>query len=157
MRADLVAAAVRVPARDREDVVQEALLRLVREEQPRPGVPLKAQARRRLQRATADYYRRESRRPRLTLLEPEEQGSTHEVAASEAESWRKVRAFRQRLEELAGRDAALYAVLKGLFKMSEREIAELPGWNANRAGAARKQLSRAKERFPELIDDTREA
>ena len=74
------------------------------------------------------------------------------MTSSEAEAWRRVRALRQQLEQLAGPDAAEYAVLKGCFGLTERQVAARPGWSPKRAGAARKQLSRVKEQFRDILD-----
>jgi DNA-directed RNA polymerase specialized sigma24 family protein len=141
---------VMIPSRDREDVVQETLLRLVKERPPSSDIPLQARARTALRHAAIDYVRRESRRPPLGQAPPE----TSAAASPQTDDLVSfVLRVHSRVCEVASSDVADYVVLKYLG-YTEGQIAEHTGWSTQRAGAARKQLGRLK---PAVIQAIRSA
>jgi DNA-directed RNA polymerase specialized sigma24 family protein len=137
---------------DREDMVQEALIRLVQEPPPAKPVALIARAHRRLHHAKVEHFRRLSVRPPLAAVAPhlESQSRSVELGISEDEATRRIVELARRLEELVGTDAVEFVLLKRCG-YTESEIAARPGWNPRRAGAARKRLARLKEQFPNLV------
>lgn len=131
-----------VPADEIEDVVQEALLKAIRERE-RPGAPgLEVRAFTALRDKRAEFARARARRlrlgspivaERLSLEgELEAPGSGTELI----ELWELVR-------EIAGEDAVVFALLKSLGA-TEEDVARIMEWPRSRAAASRVQLSRRK-------------
>jgi DNA-directed RNA polymerase specialized sigma24 family protein len=137
-----------VPAADVEDVAQEAMLKLVREERREDAPSLVVRGFVALRQARAEYFRRRSRakEPPLEALELHE-----EVGRADAEA--RLMELEDMLRALCGEDALEMARARQAG-MTERELAEQPGWTPQRAGAARKRLKRAGDRLRSaLLDD----
>lgn len=144
----LLLKAARVAEADREDVVQDAMFRAVQEDVRPAAPPLQARALRKLRDASADLYRRRSRK-----REPQEVESLEahgDIALEDATI--KVTETADMIEAIAGADVLKY-VRWASIGMTEREIAEQPGWSTKRAGAARRQLSRKMEALARAYED----
>lgn len=140
--------AARVAEGDREDVVQEAMVRALREEVRPLAPPLPARALRKLRDASVDLYRQQSRKkepPQVASLEAHGDLAREDAALKLAETSDMVRA-------IAGPDVLQYALWTAA-RMTEREIAQQPGWSSQRAGAARRQLSRKMEALMRAYED----
>lgn len=140
--------AARVAEADREDVVHEAMVRVLREEVRPSAPPLPARALSKLRDASIDLYRRQSRKkepPLVVSLEACGEMACEDAAIKLAETSDMVRA-------IAGPDVLQYARWTAIG-MTEREIAQQPGWSTKRAGAARRQLSRKTEALMRAYED----
>jgi DNA-directed RNA polymerase specialized sigma24 family protein len=137
-------AVAHVPARDAEDVVQEAMIRFLKEP-PREGSPSdEVRAHVALKRERANYYRRRSRRPEALAGEP-----VALLAGGSDPDARLVQAA-VAIEQIAGRDARLVAELRGQRQTYEDIAGEL-GWRKQRVEAARKQLERHKDQIAAAV------
>lgn len=142
---------------DVEDVVHDALVKVL-EEYVRPGAPsLERRAHAALGDKRVEYWRREARRsPRVTslTLPPDEDGYERErpELASEDAALQLLE-LRDLIEAIAGRDAMLFALLKSCGA-TESDIAILLSWPRERAAAARVQLGRKKPLLVQAINDT---
>jgi hypothetical protein len=137
-----------VPAADVEDVTQEAMLKVVCEEQREEAPSLVVRGFVALRQARAEYFRRRSRvkEPPLEALELHE-----EVGRADAEA--RLIQLEDMVRAECGEDALEMARARQAG-MTERELAEQLGWTPQRAGAARKRLKRAGDRLRSaLIDD----
>lgn len=127
--------AANVPAADVEDVVQDALVRFLRES-PRAGAPAdEVRAHVALRRERADYYRRRARRREEATVEP-----VPLLAAGASPDALLVQAA-VAIEQIAGDDARIVAELRGEHH-SYDDIARELAWPLRRVEAARKQLER---------------
>lgn len=137
-------AAAHIPSRDAEDVVQNAMVRFLRET-PRPGAPSDdIRGHVALKRERANYYRSSARRPerltddpaalRRTSMDPD-----HEFVES-----------RLTIEQIAGPDAAKLADVRGKG-YSLTDAARVLHWDARRVEAARKQLERYAPRIARAV------
>jgi hypothetical protein len=148
LRADLVRrGAGRVPAADIEDVAQEALLKVVREDL-REGAPgLARRGGRAFKHARAEYFRRRNRakEPPLEALEDQADIEIEDPV---------LRVFE--LEDLvrgeAGPDAVEVARARA-SRLTQRELGDEPGWTPQRAEAASRRLRRARRRLAEEMLD----
>ena len=135
------AAAGAVPPADVEDVTQDAMLKLVRE-QPRAEAPsLVVRGFVALRQARAEYLRRMNRakEPPLAAVDIDEETGHPDAAMRLIE-------LEDLLRTVCGEDALELARARQAG-MTERELAEQPGWTPQRAGAARKRLTRAADRL----------
>jgi DNA-directed RNA polymerase specialized sigma24 family protein len=159
LRAGMLASARRnrVPENDVEDVIQDALVKLLGEH-VRPGGPsLDRRAHTALHDKRVEHWRRERRRaPRLAPLNlpPDENGYEQErVEMASLDATVQMLELRDLVEAIAGRDAMLFALLKSC-RATESDIAALLGWSPERAAAARVQLGRKKALIANAINDT---
>jgi DNA-directed RNA polymerase specialized sigma24 family protein len=129
-----------VPPRDAEDVVQEAMIRLVREPARADAPSDEIRAHVALKRERANYYRRRARRPEQLAAEP----IALLAGGSDADA-RLVQAA-VAIEQIAGRDTRLLAELRGQ-RYTYQDIASELGWSMRRVEAARKQLERHKDQI----------
>jgi len=152
LRADLLHGATRgrlyVPSADAEDVTQQALMKVVREPPHDDAPPLIVRGRAALKRAKVDYLRKRTRvsEPVVQPLE-----TAADIGAIDA------RILLVELEETlrreVGPDALEYAKARQ-DGLTEKDLAQQLGWTPQRAGAARKRLSRAIDVMrAELLDD----
>ena len=124
-----------VPARDAEDVVQEALIRFLNEP-PRDGSPPEeVRAHVALKRERANYYRRRARKPEQLAAEPVA------LLAGGSDPYARLVQVTVAIEQIAGRDARLVAELRGQ-RYAYQDIACELSWSIQRVEAARKQLQR---------------
>lgn len=140
--------AARVAEADREDVAQEAILRAVNEDVRPAAPPLRARALRKLRDASVDLHRRQSRKkepPEVESLEAHGDVAREDAAIRLSETTDMIRA-------IAGADVVQYARWTSIG-MTEREIAKQPGWSTQRAGAARRKLSRKMEALMRAYED----
>ncbi len=133
-------AAAHIPSRDAEDVVQNAMIRYLREA-PRPDGPSEEiRAHIALKRERANYYRTRARKPELLTDEPVALRSDRvEPETGFAEAFLAI-------EQIAGADAGRLAVLRGEGH-TLADAARLLHWDARRVEAARKRLERNGERI----------
>lgn len=139
---------VPIPRSDVEDVTQEALLRLVREQPDESAPSLVVRGFVALRQAKVDYVRRRNRakEPPLALLEDHA-----EVGSEDAEL--RLLELEETLRHEVGADALEVARARQVG-MTEAELASQPGWTPQRAGAARRRLKRAADRLrAQLLDD----
>lgn len=142
---------------DLEDVVHDALAKLLAE-QTRPGAPaLDVRGYTALHDKRVEYWRREERRRgRFTslTLSPDEDGHEQErpeVASIDAAL--SLFELRELVGAIAGRDAMLFALLNACGA-TENDVAALLGWPPSRAAAARVQLARKKAQIALASLDT---
>lgn len=159
LRYGMIASARRrqVDENDIEDVVHDALVKVL-EEHVRPGAPsLQRRAHAALRDKRVEHWRREERRSnRITslTLAPDEHGYEHErpdLASIDATI--QLLELRDLIEAITGRDAMLFALFKSCGA-TEYDIAILLGWPRERAAAARVQLGRKKALIAQAINDT---
>jgi DNA-directed RNA polymerase specialized sigma24 family protein len=143
------AGAIPLPAADAEDVTQEAMLRLVQEEEREGAPPLIARGLRLLRQAKIEHVRRRNR-----AKEPK----FHVVGDDEPEPSRLDAALRLvELEDVIRREVGedgLEAARGRVARETETELGSRPGWTPERAHAARRRLLRGRERLlDQLLDD----
>jgi DNA-directed RNA polymerase specialized sigma24 family protein len=136
--------AAHIPSRDAEDVVQNAMIRYLREP-PRPGgPPEEARAHVALRRERANYYRARERKPEQLTDQPTSPtpvpSEPHTALVDAAVT----------IEQIAGADARRLAELRGEGH-TLRDAARLLHWDARRVEATRKQLERNKDRIARAI------
>jgi DNA-directed RNA polymerase specialized sigma24 family protein len=145
-----------VPVDDVEDVVHNALEKLL-SEKVRAGAPrLSVRAFTAFRDKRAEYYRRQEHSGEtmpLTLTAGDD-GYEHErpelASADQALAMFELRAT---ISAIAGQDAMRFALLKACGA-TEPDIAILLGWPPARAAAARVQLSRKKAQIAQAVLDT---
>lgn len=129
---------------DIEDMVQEALLKVLRE-RTRPGQPvIEIRAYTALRDARAEFFRQRSRDTRrLVSTTPDGQGEV--VLPEHLEEGRPLDVVDtcEVVRQLAGSDVLVFAWLKSVG-LTEADVAALMGWPASRAAAARIKLSRKR-------------
>ena len=126
-------AAAHIPSRDAEDVVQNAMIRYLRES-PKPGGPSEEiRAHVALRRERANYYRTRERKPEELTDQPAEHRVLH-MAPQPAHIDAAVT-----IEQIAGPDARQLAELRGNGH-TLADAASVLHWDARRVDAARKQL-----------------
>jgi DNA-directed RNA polymerase specialized sigma24 family protein len=141
---------------DVEDVVHDALEKLLCEI-VRPGAPkLEIRGFRALKDKRAEHYRRLERNddrvvPLMLRGDDGLESERPELAAPDAaiplfETYETIAA-------VAGRDAMRFAVLKAC-RATEDDIALLLGWTPQRTAAARVQLGRKKAEIAQALNDT---
>lgn len=135
-----------VHANDVEDVVHDALEKLLNESIGPGAPPLEIRGYTALHDKQVEHFRREDRRSsRTTSLQlPDADGVERErpeLASHDA----ALRLFelRETIGAIAGQDAARFALLSSCGA-TEKDIAVLLGWPPARAAAARVQLGRKK-------------
>jgi DNA-directed RNA polymerase specialized sigma24 family protein len=134
-----------VPPRDAEDVVQDALLRFVREK-PRPAAPApRVRAHRALKDERAGYYRKRSGRPEVLSAEPVA------LLAGGREPDALFAQAAVAIEQIAGADARALVELRGQRYSYEDCALEL-GWAPERVDAARKQIERHRKQIARALD-----
>jgi DNA-directed RNA polymerase specialized sigma24 family protein len=142
---------------DVEDVVHDALEKLL-SETVRPGAPnIAVRGFTALRDKRAEHYRREARRgERVTALTlpPDGEGNEHErPELVSVEQAIKMVDLRETITAVAGEDAMRFAVLKACGA-TEYDIGVLLGWQPPRAAAARVQLTRKKTQIAQALLDT---
>jgi DNA-directed RNA polymerase specialized sigma24 family protein len=152
LRDELLTAArtrLRTSPSDAEDVTQEALIRLVTEDVRENAPPLRVRGRRALKLAVSDLFRarRRAKEPPLQPIDDLPSEPTARDAGLGLVDLEDV------LLRLGGHDALAFATYKRA-RMTEADIARLPGWNVQRAGRARKRLRSIQERLEEELLDT---
>lgn len=152
LSADLTRAAgrgsVHVPVPDREDVAQEALLKLVQERPKETAPPLRVRAFAALRNAQVDYLRKKTRAKEPVLLAVENMDG---ISCEDPEI--RLAELRQVIEQLAGADALEIAEAR-MIGETEAEVGTRPGWTPQRAHAGRRQLNRMGSVIAdELLDD----
>lgn len=132
--------AANIPSRDAEDVVQNAMIRYLRES-PRPGSPTEEiRAHVALKRERANYYRTRDRKPEQLTDQPaalQPAGTGPEQGLIDAAVT---------IEQIAGPDARRLAELRGEGH-ALADAARVLHWDTRRVDAARKQLERNKDRI----------
>jgi DNA-directed RNA polymerase specialized sigma24 family protein len=137
-------AAAHVPSRDAEDVVQNAMIRYLREP-PRPDAPNEEiRAHVALKRERANYFRTRQRKPEQLTDEPQ---LTPTAAAMRLRHIEAAVA----IEQIAGADARRIAELRGEGHTLS-DASRVLHWDANRVEAARKQIERHKDRIARALD-----
>jgi DNA-directed RNA polymerase specialized sigma24 family protein len=132
-------ASAHVPSRDAEDVVQNAMIRYLREA-PRPGAPSdEIRAHMALRRERAKYYRTRERKPEQLTEEPRLQSAAAGIGTGHIEAALTI-------EQIAGADARRIAELRGEGHTLS-DAARVLHWDARRVEAARKQIERHKDRI----------
>jgi hypothetical protein len=129
-------------------VTQEAMLKVVSEEQRERAPSLIVRGFVALRQARAEYFRRRSRakEPPLEALDLHE-----EVGRVDAEA--RLMELEDLVRTECDEDALEFARAR-MVRSTERELAEEEGWTPQRAGAARKRLKRAGDRLRSaLLDD----
>jgi DNA-directed RNA polymerase specialized sigma24 family protein len=129
-----------VPSADVEDVVQEAMVRFLREPPDSSSPPAEIRASLALRRERANYYRRCDRRPEDPVADP-----TPLLAGGEGADARFLQALIA-IEQIAGRDVRALAEFRHRGYTFD-DVAQEAGWSARRVDAARKQLSRYNGRI----------
>ena len=124
-----------VPGADAEDVVQEAMVRFLREVPNADSPPAEIRAHVALKRERANYYRRLDRRGEELTPEP-----TALLAAGDGPDARFLQSA-VAIEQIAGRDVRLFAELRTSGHTMD-DIAHVLDWTPQRVDAARKQLAR---------------
>lgn len=159
LRGQLIASARRrhVHVNDLEDVVHDALEKMLREH-VRPGAPsLKVRSFTALRDKQVEHFRREVRRSeRVTslTLPADEEGHVQERAeVASIDAAFQLFELRATIEAIAGTDAMRFAFLS-VFGATENDIAILLQWPATRAAAARVQFGRKKAHIARAIIDT---
>ncbi len=133
-----------VPRRDAEDVVQNAMIRFLREAPQEGAPPDEIRAHVALKRERANYYRRRDRKPEHLSAEP-----TALLAAGSGPDARLIQAC-VAIEQIAGPDARRVAELKGKG-YTAADMADELGWSKQRVDAARKQLERNKAKIAAAV------
>jgi len=139
---------ISIPRADREDVAQEAMLRLVRERPNPTPPPLVARGLRALSLAKIDYVRRKNRakEPVLEVIE-----NVEDLSREDAEM--RLVELRQSICRDVDADALAVAEARAVG-MTEAEIARQDGWTSERAHSAKRRLRRAQPRLRRsLLDD----
>jgi DNA-directed RNA polymerase specialized sigma24 family protein len=132
--------AAHIPSRDAEDVVQNAMIRYLREP-PRPGSPTEEiRAHVALKRERANYYRARNRKPEQLTDQPAALQSIHTGLDSALIDAAVT------IEQIAGPDARCVAELRGEGH-ALADAARILHWDTRRVEAARKQLERYKDRI----------
>lgn len=132
--------AAHIPSRDAEDVVQNAMIRYLRES-PRPDGPSEEiRAHVALRRERANYYRTRERKPEELSDQPAEHRTVH-TAPESAHVDAAVT-----IEQIAGRDARQLAELRGK-RHTLADAASVLHWDSRRVDAARKQIERNMDRI----------
>ncbi len=138
-------AAAHIPSRDAEDVVQNAIIRYLREA-PRPDGPSEdIRAHVALRRERANYFRSSQRKPVQLTEEPQSlqgaptTGQLGHVEAAVA------------IEQIAGADARRIAELRA-ERHTLDDAARVLHWDANRVEAARKQIERHKDAIARALN-----
>jgi DNA-directed RNA polymerase specialized sigma24 family protein len=138
-------AAAHVPGRDAEDVVQNAMVRYLREP-PKVNSPSdEIRAHVALRRERANYFRARERKPEQLAEEPQLLGG---AAASERLGHVEAAVA---IEQIAGADARRIAELRGEGHTLD-DAARILHWDANRVEAARKQIERHKDAIARTLN-----
>jgi DNA-directed RNA polymerase specialized sigma24 family protein len=138
-------AGAHVPSRDAEDVVQNAMVRYLREA-PKPNGPnddIRAHVA--LRRERANYFRTRERKPEQLTHEPQilrGAPATERLGHVEAAV---------AIEQIAGVDARRIAELRGEGHTLD-DAARILHWDANRVEAARKQFERHKDMIARALN-----
>jgi DNA-directed RNA polymerase specialized sigma24 family protein len=159
LRRRMVMAALRrgVGWDDAEDVVQEALAKLLRE-QPRTGAPpLQIRAFAALRDKRVEFMRARARererRVQGALAGPGADDEGRGVDIPEEDARLALVEACQLVCGIAGYDAMCFAALKALGA-TERDVAEFMGWPAHRVAAARVRLARKKATITRALLET---
>jgi DNA-directed RNA polymerase specialized sigma24 family protein len=142
--------AAHVPSGDAEDIVQNAMIRYLREPL-RPGGPSEEiRAHVALKRERANYYRTRERKPeQLTDLPPAEQPAALPSVGAEPDP-----GFIDdvvTIEQIAGPDVRRLVELRG-ERCTLTDAAQALHWDTRRVEAARKQLERNKDRIARALN-----
>lgn len=141
------AARRRNSAPDAEDLAQDALLRVLNEV-ARPGAPsLGERAMKTLKNAQIDLWRKKGRERALLEKAAEAAIDRPEIGPD----LQRITEVCREIRAVVGEDAMAYAFLKTFFGATEAGVAELLGWDLNRATAARMRLARAKSRVIRIL------
>jgi DNA-directed RNA polymerase specialized sigma24 family protein len=137
-------ASANVPSRDAEDVVQNAMIRYLREA-PRPAGPNEEiRAHVALKRERAKYYRTRERKPEALTGEPTLKSAARGGGPGHVEA-------AVAIEQIAGADARRLAEVRGEGHTLS-DAARVLHWDACRVEAARKQIERNKDRIARALD-----
>lgn len=150
LRKVMVASAARggrVRLDDIEDVVQEAIIKALREK-VRDGVPpFAARALRALADKQVEYVRVQqrgrARRDARPLAGPGNSEDAHVIDLPEPDPGFALVEMHMLCESIVGRDSLAYAVLKSRGA-TDHDVAELKGWTPQRVAAARMRLARRR-------------
>jgi hypothetical protein len=137
----LTQAAIRggVPAADAEEVADRAIGKATM----RPGdrrIPFERRARQALKDERVDYFRRADARPNIVTDEIPAGFEIPDEPDNPGAYLETVQSLRD-MKALIGDEATKYAILR-VVGFSEREIAELDGWDTLRAARVRRRLAR---------------
>jgi DNA-directed RNA polymerase specialized sigma24 family protein len=132
--------AAHIPSRDAEDVVQNAMMRYLREA-PRPGGPTEEiRAHMALKRERANYYRTRERKPEQLTDQPAALVSTGTGPGPELIDGAVT------IEQIAGPDARRLAELRSEGH-ALADASRVLHWDARRVEVARKQIERNKDKI----------
>lgn len=134
---------------DAEDVTQDAMLRLVQEEERKGAPPLIVRGLWLLRQAKVEHVRRRNRakEPKLQVIE----GDGPEFAVVDAGM--RLIELKDLVQRELGADG-LEAALSSMIGETEEELGRRVGWTPARAHAARRRIRRGKKRLLEqLLDD----
>lgn len=159
LRRRMVTAALRhgVGWDDVEDVVQEALAKLLREQPRRGAPPVQIRAFAALRDKRVEFMRVQAReRKRRVQGAPAGPGADDEgrgVDIPQEDARLALVEACQLVCGIAGYDAMCFAALKGLGA-TERDVSEFMGWSAQRVAAARVRLARKKATITQALLET---
>ncbi len=134
-----------VPSRDAEDVVQNAMVRYLREPPKADSPSDEIRAHVALRRERANYFRTRERKPEQLTEEPQ---TLRGAAATEPLGHV---AAAVAIEQIAGADARRIAELRGEGHTLD-DAARILHWDANRVEAARKQIERHKDAIARALN-----
>lgn len=139
-----------LPLHDVEDLVQDALIKVLRE-RSRPGQPpVEIRALTALRDVRAEHFRRHSRETARVSTTGDELGDSEPPTGGSAFSSLDVVELCESVRRLVGTDVMTFAVLKSMGA-TEADVATLMGWAPRRAAAARVQLSRKRRLLIEAM------
>lgn len=138
-------AGAHVPSRDAEDVVQNAMVRFLREAPRADGPSDDIRAHVALRRERANYYRARERKPEQLSKEPQ---TLRGAAATETLGHVEAAVA---IEQIAGGDARRIAELRGEGHTLD-DASRILHWDANRVEAARKQIERHKDAIARAVN-----
>jgi hypothetical protein len=131
----VTARAKAVPDADVEDLTQEALFRVIKDDRP-SELPFASRAKRKLLDVTAEHFRN----PQRAFLASAERLEEQDALAQEDAALAMIN-LQGLINQIGGDDVLAFARLRAL-KVPEREMAERLDWSPQRVAAARKQFSR---------------
>jgi DNA-directed RNA polymerase specialized sigma24 family protein len=126
-----------VPCEEAADVAGAAVAKAARERHPDPSLSFAQRSSAALRDEIADFWRRRSCRPDIDPEAKPAEPVCPPTAVRASEFHDAVR----HLKEVLGADAVKYFVLH-TAGYSEREIAELPGWDPLKASRVRRHIAR---------------
>lgn len=162
LRKSLLSRAERiVPLPDAEDVVQEALIKLLREE-ARPDAPdVRVRAFRALRDTRVDYFRKESRRqeklPTVSISKVQTEVDRDEggfpaqaLEPVQRDSLLELVELFEAVEQIADPEILEYLKMK-VERQTDGEIAQQSGWDNRRVARVRKRFQRKRTEIIEKL------